>query len=434
MTAAAEPDLDARHRRSIRSPTWLPRTFDAPPCGARSCLSLGPHAIMMLHARSSTFRTTIAVAIVGATLSSCHTRSTPLRVVHNGRVPAGAALPLRLQPLDDPQLDQLAAREHLRDVAPPAGRQFDRILQVKEWVNAQWPVGTPDPYPPWNAMIILDWIRSGRTGGFCGQYSQVLLQSLAALGFNARYVEIGAADNPYAHYVTEVWSNDFDKWVMMDADYNLHFERDGVPMSALEIHDALLEGTLDGARPVAGTMREGRPSPDDWPQKTAEFYRYLRYHLKANHLTKPGEAPFDRFNDMMEFVDPRVVPWERSPVISQYPKERLTNRRTGNRDAVSAPLNQVRLDVLRNTASGVVFGLRNSVMQLDRYEFRIVDAAGGTTGWQSLRDSRLEWPSPEAGSSLEVRGVNVRDVAGPIAKVAVDAPALPRLPSDLVVP
>lgn len=388
----------------------------------------------MLPRHSSPFRTALAVALACALLSSCARRSTPLHVVRNGLVPGGAQLPFRFQPLDDPQLDELAAREHLRDVAPPDLRQFDRILRVKDWVNAQWPDGTPNPYPPWNALTILDWIRSGRTGGFCGQYSQVLLQSLAALGFTARYVEIGVADNPYAHYVTDVWSNDYDKWVLMDADFNVYFERDDVPLSALEIHDALLGDGLDRVRAVRGTMRDGHVSPDDWPQKTAELYRYVRYHLKADHLATPSAAPFERFGDMIEFEDPRVVPWERSPVISQYPKERLTERRTGNRDAIAAPLNQVRIDVLRNTAAGVVLGLRHSVLQFDRYEFRVVDAGGNTDGWHALREPRLAWPSPAAGSAIEVRGVNVRGVAGPIAKVSVDTPAPPKPESDLAAP
>jgi hypothetical protein len=121
-------------------------------------------------------------------------------------------------------------------------------------------------------------------------------------------------------------------------------------------------------------------------------------------------------------------------VISQYPKERLTERRTGNRDAIAAPLNQVRIDVLRNTASGVVLGLRHSVLQLDRYEFRVVDAAGNADGWHALREPQLAWPSPAAGSSVEVRGVNVRGIAGPIAKISVDVPAPPRPESDLVTP
>jgi hypothetical protein len=348
----------------------------------------------------------------------------PLQVDHNGVLPPADSLPFRFETLDHPTLDRLAAREHLRDLAA-SGRQFDRILRVKNWVSAQWADGVPDPYPPWDALIVLDWIRAGKTGGACGQFAQVFLQSLAALGFSARYVEIGSRDNPYAHYVTEVWSNEFDKWVLMDADYNVHFERGGVPLNALELHDALLDDTLASVRPVLGTTRQGHPIPSMWPKQTAEFYRYLRFHTKADHLASPDEPPFDRFNDMIEFEDPRVEPWERNPVQSPFPKERLTKQRTSDRDAVYARLNQIQLDVLGSTPGAAVVALRNNVPQFDRYEFRIVDAPGGDTAWQSLRESTLTWPSPDPGSSLEVRGVNVRGVAGPSSRISAqetDAP------------
>jgi hypothetical protein len=74
------------------------------------------------------------------------------------------------------------------------------------------------------------------------------------------------------------------------------------------------------------------------------------------------------------------------------------------------------------------------VLQFDRYEFRVVDAGGNTDGWHALREPRLAWPSPAAGSALDVRGVNVRGVAGPSAKIAVDAPAPPKPESDLAAP
>jgi hypothetical protein len=370
-----------------------------------------------------TYRTAAAVTLAlvcSAGAASC-TRSAPPAADRSDRTEKTAArrLPVRLQPLDDPMLDGLAAREHLPDVAPAKGRQFDRILRVKDWVAAQWPDSNPDPYPPWNALIVLDWIRAGQTGGFCGQYAQVLLQSLAALGFNARYVEIGSIDNPYAHYITEVWSNDFDKWVMMDADYNVHFERGGVPLSVLDIHDALLADTLADVHPVLGKVRDGHPSPDRWPKKTAGLYRYIRYHLKADHLSKPDEPPFDRFNDMVEFEDPRVVPWEQSNVSSPYPKTRLTRQRTTDREAISAGLNHVALTVLQSTPDALVYGLRNDVFQFDHYEYRIVQS--GAEPWQTLRETQLTWSSPPSGAWLEVRGVNIRGVAGPVVKASSDA-------------
>ncbi|MCC7043181.1 MAG: hypothetical protein IT183_04925 [Acidobacteria bacterium] len=254
------------------------------------------------------------------------------------------SLGFRFERFDHPRLAELLARERLRDRIHPGATPFEQILSLKDWVAGQWPPGYPSPYPPWDALIVLDWIRAGTTGGFCAQYSQLLLQSLAALGFTARYVEIGSVDNPYAHYVVEVWSPDFNKWVLMDADYNLHFERAGVPLSALEVHDALLESKATDLDVVRGTVREGHSRAEAWPLRTAELYHYVRYHLKANHLSEPDELPFDRYDDMVEWLDDRVVPWSASTVESPYPKERLTRRTTRDRRLAEPPLSQIQTD------------------------------------------------------------------------------------------
>jgi hypothetical protein len=327
---------------------------------------------------------------------------------------------VRFQPLDEPALDRLAAREHLREIVDAGGSQFDQIQRLQDWVNSQWPDGTPDPYPPWNALTVLDWIRSGKTEGFCAQYAQVFLQSLAAVGFTARYVEIGSRDNPYAHYVTEVWSNEFDKWMVIDPDFNLHFERAGVPLSAIEIHDALVSSTLGDVTPVYGAPRPGHAAPAGWPLRTAELYYYVRYHLDANHLTRPDDPPFDRVNDMIEFEDPRVPAWEASPVPSMIPKERLTRRRVHDRRVVTAKLNQVRLSIASALGRAVTLEIRDNVLQRASYQYRITSTGTTPGSWVSTRRRMLHVQMPDDGAVVEVRGINIRGVAGPVSTLAID--------------
>jgi hypothetical protein len=341
-----------------------------------------------------------------------------VRIASNG-VLRGDILPVRFQRFDEPQLDRLVAREQLRALVVNTPRQFDQIQRVQDWVNAQWPDGSPNPYPPWNALTILDWIRSDRTGGFCAQYAQVFLQSLAALGYMARYIEIGNHENPYAHYLTEVWSNDFDKWVVMDADFNVHFERRGVPLSAIEIHDALVSSTLADVVPVYHA-RPGHATPASWPQHTAELYYYVRYHLDANQLSRPGDPPFERFDDMIEFDDPKVPAWEVSSVASTFHKERLTRRRTGDRRVVSGKRNQVRLRIRSAVPGSVTLDIRDNVMQRASYQYRITTTGAPPEAWQSTSASTISVRLPDAGGRVDVRGVNIRGVTGPSATLVID--------------
>ncbi len=342
-----------------------------------------------------------------------------VRMLSNGII-ADEVLPVRYQPFDEPALARLAARERLDEIVAEVPRQFDRIRRVQDWVNAQWPDGTPDPYPPWNALAVLDWIRSGTTGGFCAQYAQVFLQSLAALGFTARYVEIGSSENPYAHYVTEVWSNDFDKWVVMDADYNVHFERDGIPLSAIEVHEALVSSALAGVTPVFASPRPGHADPSSWPLRTMELYYYVRYHLNANHLTRPDDPPFDRFDDMIELDDPSVTAWEDSVVATTFPKERLTRRRVDDPEVVDAKLNQVQLGVRSDAPDSITLDMRDNVLQRASYQYRVTVTGDQPGTWQSTQRSTFTLPLPDGGGLVEVRGVNIRGVAGPSSTLAID--------------
>ncbi len=345
------------------------------------------------------------------------------RVQQGPSLPPGyAGLPVRFEHFDAPRIQQLAARERLEAVVAGAADEFETVLKLKDWVAAQFPHTNPDPYPPWDALIILDAIRGGLTGGFCAQYSQIMLQSLAALGLPARYVEVGTIANPYSHYPIEFWSNQFNKWVLLDVDFNLHFERNGLPLSALDVHDALVSGAAASVEVVEGAFRTGHPSPADWPLGTQELYYYLRYHLKADHVWAPAEAPFDRWNDMIEWTDSRTVPWELSTVPSSFPKEKLTARATSDPAIAEAPLNQLWVTPRVTSGSTVVLDLAHDMPQIVAAQFRVIDDAGQPGPWLPHGSPTLLWQVGVSDRAIEVRGVNLRGIVGPATRVGLVAP------------
>ncbi len=138
-------------------------------------------------------------------------------------------------------LRRLFDRENYKDIK--AESQFDLFIKLCDWTHSQWEHSIPDPYPLSNALDILDDIRSGKTGGFCGQYSYVLADVLKSLGFFAvRYVEISDRSGN-SHFVVEAWCDQFEKWVILDPDRNVFYRlQDSVtPANAVEIHRAYLE-------------------------------------------------------------------------------------------------------------------------------------------------------------------------------------------------
>lgn len=348
----------------------------------------------------------------------------PIPVVSRGPAtsPADPRLPVRYEWFSAPRLDLLRTRERLDSVIAGSATEFEALLRLKDWVAAQFPHADPIPYPPWDAIIVLDQIRAGITGGFCAQYSQVLLQSLASLGVPARYVEIGTNANPINHFPIEAWSNDFGKWVLLDADFNVHYQKNGVPLSAVEVHDAYVSGEAASVTVVEGTALEGHPRVADWPHRTLELYYYLRYALKANHVAAPFESPFDRTNEAIEFLDPRTVPWAQSTVESTLPKAPLTVQSTTSRAFVDGPVNELWVAPWISGPAEVTLGLNTSMPNVARAEYRVVDAQGVAGAWQTHLSPTLTWPVKPGERALEVRAVNSRGVAGPSAVVELVVP------------
>jgi hypothetical protein len=341
-----------------------------------------------------------------------------VRIVKNGWIAETAPLGIRYENLEEPRLQELSKRENLPRRAGSGPRQFDQIVNIRDWVSDQWRPGKVNAALPWVAQTTLDQIRAGKTGGDSQQYAVVLLQSLTALGHTARYVELGSKEHPYIHFVVEVWSNDFNKWIVMDAEYNSHFERHGVPLSALEVHDAFVTMRLGEVFIKRSELSRGHPDPYLNPTGTAEFYYYLRYPLKADHLSQPDGDAFDRMNDAVEWQDKRVVPWELGLERAEIPRAPLTARKTADRAAIDAPINQVVVTAAVDEA-GVVLTLRQNVRNFRSFEYRVVTSQGPGE-WRRHTDQTLRIPHAQIARQIEIRGVNIRGLAGPASIVAID--------------
>ena len=143
-------------------------------------------------------------------------------------------------------------RWKLDEVVTGATSEFDRFVRLSAWTRRQWEdgwnMGAIDFCPPWDGMVILELASRQLSLGMCTHYSTVFVHACTALGLIARTLVIRC------HCVAEVWSEEHDKWVMIDTggDSNdetkatYYYSQNGVPMSALEIHHAWVRQDFDG--------------------------------------------------------------------------------------------------------------------------------------------------------------------------------------------
>lgn len=170
-------------------------------------------------------------------------------------------------------LKPLRKMERLDTVIVEAKTDMGVFLPLMSWVRAQWSPGRPDPYPPIDAIVILDKIRKGETGGFCAQYCFVLVQCLQSLGYKARYVTVKG------HEVTEVWSPGLSKWIMLDPLYEVYISKGVTPLSVLEIHNMIRSGEKD-------LEVYAKRDPGDLVDYLSRYEKFAVW-IKNDHVSSP---------------------------------------------------------------------------------------------------------------------------------------------------
>jgi len=270
----------------------------------------------------------------------------------------GLALPPRVpflwEDFQHPRLRTLRERYRLDEVIAGAPSDLERVIRLRHWVKSRWDHEQPITSPLWDALYMLERAEKNIEYFYCVHYSVTYMQCCLSLGIPARLINlhqgIGPADfdrrraifEPpgipvFEHVVNEVWLDDLGRWAMMDVDFDIHYERDGNPLNALEIHRALLAGKLHELRvregPLAYKLKSGK---GHYQLELPRLYAHFSVFWRNNHLSDP-QGP----TQILHWVDAETPPmlwWEGSdlrhrpqiigPAIVAWPYSHSTPRLT----------------------------------------------------------------------------------------------------------
>jgi hypothetical protein len=247
----------------------------------------------------------------------------------------------------------------------------------------------------------------------------VLMAALQSFGYPARHINLNS-EGLSGHEIVEVWSNQFGKWIYLDAqrDFYWYDKKTQIPVSTLEIHKALeehLQGIEDWRHPFAFT-EQAQLNLEELPIAAAELYppyraedelfvvatsSHLRMIPRSDVFSNPTPIPVSQGREVwcwdgyLNWADAKVPPLEQFT--------RYTNRQAD----FNWPLNQIRYVAEETSAPGVVsVSLENNVPYLDALLIRL---DGGE--WRES-ESHFEWTLHPGRNSLEVEGRNTAGVEG----------------------
>jgi hypothetical protein len=188
-----------------------------------------------------------------------------------------------------PRIRDLRERYGLDAVVAGQKDEWKRILLLRHWIKSHIAIDNENPTQTrGDTFGILDAALKG--GKFhCTHFSIVQHAVLNSFGYVTRRLGCGPGlkDDGGHHGVNEVWVNKFSKWVLIDSKYDAHFEKNGVPLSALEIRDEVWrDGAKSVVRVVGPDCEPMKPDPETGKWETRpDTYRWCSWETDTNRFT-----------------------------------------------------------------------------------------------------------------------------------------------------
>jgi len=187
--------------------------------------------------------------------------------------------------LSSPKFSHLVVKYRLDTIFHAETDEFKRILLLRHWIKSVIKINDfGDPYPgDGYAEGILDAALKGQ-GFHCGHFMTVQNAIMNAFGYVTRTLGAGPGviGGPDGHHgIDEIWLNQYQKWFLSDAKYDHHFEKNGIPLSALEIREEYLKNKADDIVKVKGPGRipfDVDPETGYSKIQNAQTYTWIEWH------------------------------------------------------------------------------------------------------------------------------------------------------------
>lgn len=315
-------------------------------------------------------------------------------------------IPFVYEDMNAPYLVRFRTHYGLQYMITGAVDEFSAILAVASWVGTRWDHGISSlpesgKYDP---AAILDRAEQG-SPFWCEISSILMVQAATSLGWPARLVTGSRDGYKWEHALAEVWSNQYGKWFVIDADFNIIYWAEGKPLSAYELCHS------GPSLQQSGKLQVKQFAPLKPSLKLIDllpYYRYVHIDLRNDWFSRRLKRGSPAGGDMATWWTARS---DLGPLLTS--KIRVNDQ--GKFDWAVNTVGIYAEDVRRDSQNGD-YQISLTLAGYSPY-FKNFQFAQENGKWEDMESSSIHIAVKEGTHCLEARIVTLASVPGPASTV-----------------
>lgn len=326
--------------------------------------------------------------------------------------------------LTSPRFKALKEKYQLDTIFHGETDELKRILLLRNWIRSVIKINDPGPHPgDGSCESILDYALKGN-GYHCGHFMVVQNAVMNAYGYVTRCLGAGPGGQDGAdghHGIDEIWLNTYHKWFLSDAKYNHHFEKNGIPLSALEIREAYLKNKAADITMVNG--------PNRTPVEFDEEYQTSKEHFARTYSWIEWDTYNDKYTAIADTNSARGILnmyyddyfknhtwiWDGNPHWAYNTKYMNL---VADRKAIEWTPNTISSKVTI-TGNKATIKLTSNTPNFKTYQIKILqDEDPIAIGWKNVSDS-IEVALQKGKTEIICRTINLVGIAGVEHKIII---------------
>ena len=316
-----------------------------------------------------------------------------------------------------PRIRRLREEYGLDAVVAGETSEFRRMLKLRNWIFQRWPIDN-DQKSGGDVFAILEKAKAGY-GFYCSHSMLVQHAVMTAMGYVARDLGVDSDHLAFGksnhHGMNDVWSNEYGKWVLFDAKYDVHYERDGVPLSSLEVHEAVRANLGKGLVKMQGPERREAPMKGlEYPTSSVLSYWWIGYTTGMRTFTGKSEGGGIVVLDSDAFRRTRWFRGGENSLSDHWAYRANAFIPTRDRNQIDWSVGVPGVELRQAARGELVVTLASVTPNLETYRVRVGEGA-----WQDIAGSQWRWKLGPGENTLAVRTRNRFGVEGPVVTAVV---------------